>query len=323
RHHGLPTSFTSDRDARFTSDFWTALFKGLGTKIKMSTAYHPQTDGQTERANRTLIAMLRSVTTDDAKWEEHLPLIEHAYNSTTQASTGYSPFYLLYGRDVPSPLSRLVEAVNQTADVPTAQRVVKDWTGVHRKVAERMAVVQEKMRVSANKHRQPTDYNVGDYVMLNVRQFDRSDLPKLRKSFAGPFAITRIVNPVAVELRLLPQYSQLHPVFHVSKIKPYVPDPGDRDQPEPPGQLEGGRHTMTMDKITAHELIDVNSPRKGYRYYVHWQGYPESRGDWLLASEFLDAPAKRMLKAYQRKYLQTPAGPVAGRTRRGRLQPRG
>jgi transposase InsO family protein len=99
KHHGLPESIICDRDAKFSSAFWQSLFNHLGTKIKMSTAYHPQTDGQTERANRTVEDMLSPFVNQRLdNWADLLPAAEFAYNSSVQASTGYTPFYLNYGQ---------------------------------------------------------------------------------------------------------------------------------------------------------------------------------------------------------------------------------
>jgi transposase InsO family protein len=104
RHHGLPVTIVSDRDTRFTSQFWTSLHKLCGTRLAMSTAYHPQTDGQTERANRTIIEMLRGYATSRrTDWDEHLIACEFAYNDSVNPSTGYTPFYLNHGRHPHSP----------------------------------------------------------------------------------------------------------------------------------------------------------------------------------------------------------------------------
>ena len=108
RHHGLPATIVSDRDPRFTSHFWRCLWAHTGTKLAMSTAYHPQTDGQTERANRTLEDMLRACVSDrQDDWDEHLTAIEIAYNNSEQASTGFTPFYLNSGQHPTFPLSAL------------------------------------------------------------------------------------------------------------------------------------------------------------------------------------------------------------------------
>ena len=108
RLHGLPEVLVSDRDPRFTGLFWQALWKVLGTKLRLSSPYHPQTDGQTERANRTLEEVLRAYVGPDLNdWHRYLPLAEFAYNNSTQASTGFSPFYLNSGQHPLTPVSML------------------------------------------------------------------------------------------------------------------------------------------------------------------------------------------------------------------------
>ncbi|KAE9356664.1 hypothetical protein PF008_g3516 [Phytophthora fragariae] len=98
RHHGLPTSIISDRDPRFTVALWTELFKLVGTRLKMSTASHPETDGQTERANRVVEDVLRSFATSFKSWSSFMPMVEFALNNAAHASTGLTPFYVNYGR---------------------------------------------------------------------------------------------------------------------------------------------------------------------------------------------------------------------------------
>ena len=103
--HGVPTDIVSDRDPRFTSNFWKALQEAVGTKLFISTAYHPETDGQTERTIRTIEDMMRMCILDWAGiWEKHLPLIEFSYNSSFHSSIGMAPFEALYGMPCKTPL---------------------------------------------------------------------------------------------------------------------------------------------------------------------------------------------------------------------------
>src|ERR1051325_4161804 len=123
RLHGLPKTIISDRDPKFTSKFWTALFKLLETKLAMSTAFHPQTDGQTERMNRTLEEMLRAYTTyHQNQWDECLSATEFAYNNSKQTSTGQTPFELDNGQH---PL--LPTDLDQITNVPAANDVYSQW----------------------------------------------------------------------------------------------------------------------------------------------------------------------------------------------------
>ena len=159
RLHGFPTSIVSDRDARFTSLFWGELWRMSGTKLAMSTAYHPQSDGQTERQNRTLEEMLRafvSVKQDD--WDEHLAAAELAINNSTQASSKETPFYLTYGRHVKTPLDlALPQSTNQSAvDVVDALR------DAHALARNKLSEAQERQAKYANEHRLDVSFEVGE-----------------------------------------------------------------------------------------------------------------------------------------------------------------
>ena len=105
RLHGVPVSIVSDRDSRFMSEFWRSLQKAMGTSLSLSSAFHPQTDGQTERVNQVMEDMLRACVIDfESTWETHMPLIEFAYNNSFYSSIGMPPFEALYGRPCRSPL---------------------------------------------------------------------------------------------------------------------------------------------------------------------------------------------------------------------------
>jgi transposase InsO family protein len=123
RCHGMPTTIITDRDTRWAGNFWQAMCERLGTRLALSTAYHPETDGQTERTNRTLEEMLRNYVNDAQNdWEEWLPLVEFAYNDSESASTGFTPFYLLYGEHPRSPLTACLPREEQ---VPAADAFVR------------------------------------------------------------------------------------------------------------------------------------------------------------------------------------------------------
>ena len=300
------------------------LFGLLGTKLKPSTAYHPQTDGQTERANRTIVQMLRTTLEDDTEWDEHLALVEHAYNSTVQASTGYTPFYLIYGRDVPSPITRLAEAITQGATNPVVQQRLESWRRIHRKVVKKLTKAQVRMKrslVAPRRPGKPVRYRIGDQVMLRITDYERSDLPKLRKQWAGPFDVLQVIGPAAVKLNLTGAFKRLHPVIHVSKVKPYVHDYRGREAPQPVAVEVQGGEAMEIERIVARELVNVNRPALGYRYLVKWRGYPEFENTWLPAVDFLDDRARRMRNAFDRRAEALAAEGVAEgvRGRRGRL----
>ncbi|GJP79406.1 hypothetical protein CLOP_g9640, partial [Closterium sp. NIES-67] len=110
--HGIPTTLISDRDPKFTSKFWKELMSLLGTKLAMSSAYHPQTDGQTERLNQIVEQLLRAACKDEiSKWDLHLPVLEFAYNNATHAATELTPFFLCYGRHPLTPQKATTSAI--------------------------------------------------------------------------------------------------------------------------------------------------------------------------------------------------------------------
>ncbi|GJP32570.1 hypothetical protein CLOM_g17192, partial [Closterium sp. NIES-68] len=109
RLQGIPKAIVSDRDPIFTSKFWTKMWEQYGTRLHLSTAYHPQTDGQTERTNQTMEQLIRTTYTGPTDWEDSLPLIEFAYNNAPSSTTAQSPFYLNYGLNLTTPMTPLVE----------------------------------------------------------------------------------------------------------------------------------------------------------------------------------------------------------------------
>jgi len=172
RHFGLPRVLVSDRDPRFTSNFWKALCKRLGTNLNMSTSHHPQTDGQTERANRTIEDMLRAyVAPHQSDWDEHLIAAEFAYNNSVQASTGYTPFYLNHGRHPHTPLS-LAVADNQPRthdNNPAANDFVGRFKSELACAKDALHRAQERQRKYADLNRRHAEFSLGDYVLLSTQ----------------------------------------------------------------------------------------------------------------------------------------------------------
>nr|GFA26893.1 putative reverse transcriptase domain-containing protein [Tanacetum cinerariifolium] len=189
--HGVPVSIISDRDERFTSHFWKSLNKALGTRLDMSTAYHPETDGQSERTIQTLEDMLCACVLDFRKgWDKHLPLVEFSYNNIYHTSIKVAPFEALYERKCRSPIC---------------------W-------AESYADVRRK----------PLEFQVGDKVMLKVSPWKGVILfgkrGKLNPRYIGPFKILAKVGTVAYRLELPDKLSRVHSTFHVSKLKKCMAD---------------------------------------------------------------------------------------------------
>lgn len=226
RLHGVPVSIVSDRDARFTSKFWKGLQNAFGTSIHLSTTFHPQTDGQTERVNQIMEDMLRACVIDfQGTWENHLPLIEFAYNNSYQASIGMAPFEALYGRPCRSPMC-WAEVGDRELLGPELIRETTEKISV---IKERLRTAQSRQKSYADQHRRNLEFEVGDQVLLKVSpirgvmRFGRKK-GKLSPRFVGPFKISERVGKVAYRLELPLELSGIHDVFHVSMLRKYVRD---------------------------------------------------------------------------------------------------
>ena len=226
RLHGIPVSIVSDRDPRFTSRFWRRLQAAFGTKLNFSTAYHPQSDGQSERTIQTLEDMLRACILDfSGDWDEHLALIEFAYNNSFHSSIQMAPFEALYGRTCRSPICWDEVGEKQLIGPEIVQRT----TDKMQLIRQRLRVAQSRQKSYADVRRRDLEFAAGDKVFLKVSptkgvmRFGKKG--KLSPRFIGPFEILEIIGDLAYHLALPPQLADVHDVFHVSMLRKYEPDP--------------------------------------------------------------------------------------------------
>ena len=225
RLHGVPLSIISDRGTQFTSQFWKAFQKGLGTQVLLSSAFHPQTDGQAERTIQTLEDMLRACALDfKGSWDDHLPLIEFAYNNSFHSSIGMAPFEALYGRKCRSPIGWFEvgeAAVSGPDSVFEAMEKVK-------LIRERLKTAQSRQKSYADVRRRDLEFEVGDLVYLKispmrgVKRFGKKG--KLSPRYVGPYKILSRVGKVAYEVELPSELSSVHPIFHVSMLRKHISD---------------------------------------------------------------------------------------------------
>ncbi|XP_072071943.1 uncharacterized protein [Arachis hypogaea] len=165
RLHGVRTTIVSDRDPRFTSRFWNALQKAFGTKLCLSTSYHPETDGQTKRTIQTLEDMLRACVLDrPGKWESHLPLIEFAYNNSYHGSIGMAPYEELYGRRCQSPLCWY----GPEDKGYLGPELVRQTTEDIKRIRERMRTAQSRQKSYTDQRRKPLEFQEGDHIFLKI-----------------------------------------------------------------------------------------------------------------------------------------------------------
>ena len=312
RYHGVPRSIVSDRDTRFTSAFWTSLFSLLNTSLDLSTAYHQQTDGQTERTNRTLEQYLRFYTSDTLDdWDQHLADAEFAYNHAKSSSTGLSPFEVLYGFNPHVPMS-LLRTIATTDAHPASQDLVTRHQTRHQAVQDKLREAQKVMAAQYDKSRRDVTFKIGDLVYLDATNIAtslnspdtsrRTKGKKLRSKFMGPFKIAD--RPSALNYRLvLHPDSKVHPVFHVSLLKAAVPRDTNQFPDSTPPELfplpiedDSGQ---TYDGEWEVEKILKHRRHKGkVQYLVKWTGYPVSQSTWEPESHLENA--KELIQDYKK-----------------------
>ena len=226
RLHGVLVSIVSDRDPRFTSQFWKSFQKAMETQLSMSTAFHPQTDGQLKWTIKILEDMLQACVLDlKDSWEEHLPLVEFAYNNSYQASIQMAPYEALYWRPCRSPIC-WTEVGESSITGLDLIRNTSDKVGMIRK---RLLTSQSRQKSYADVRRRPLEFKAGDHVFLKVMpkrgviRFGKRG--KLSPRYIGPFEVLERVGPIAYRLVLPPILSSVHEVFHVFMLWKYTPDP--------------------------------------------------------------------------------------------------
>ncbi|KAK8609334.1 hypothetical protein V6N13_061783 [Hibiscus sabdariffa] len=226
RLHGVPLSIISDRDPKLTSRFWHALHDALETSLNFSTAFHLQTDGQSERVIQILEDMLWGCVIDfRGSWEDFLPLTEFAYNNSYQASIRMAPYEALYGRRCRTPIC-WAELYDRKILGP---ELIQETEDTVRLIRDRLKQAFDRQKSYADRRRKDIEFAVGDRVFLKVSpwkkvlRFGRKG--KLSPKFIGPYRILERVGTVAYRLELPPQLSRIHNVFHVSMLRQYRPDP--------------------------------------------------------------------------------------------------
>ncbi|GKB05859.1 putative reverse transcriptase domain-containing protein [Tanacetum coccineum] len=218
--HGIPLSIIYDRYPRFASNFWRSLQNALGTCLDISTAYHPQTDRQSERTIQTLKDILWACAIDFGKgWVNHLPLVEFLYNNSYHASIKAAPFEALYGRKCRSPVCwtevREAQILSPELIQETIEKIVQ--------IKKRMQAAHDRQKIYADLKCKPMEFQVGDKVMLKVSPWKGvirfGKRGKLNPRYVGPFKVLEKVGEIAYKLELPEELSRVHNIFHISNLK--------------------------------------------------------------------------------------------------------
>ncbi|THH18637.1 hypothetical protein EUX98_g8923 [Antrodiella citrinella] len=289
RRFGLPDSMISDRGPQFASRVMQELVKLLGVKSKLSTAYHPQTDGQTERINQEVEAFLRifcAAHPDD--WVNFLPDIEFSHNQRIPQGRNESPFFLMMGYN-----PRAIPAVTQTAEHPSVEERLKELQLAREEAKAAHELARQRMSERITSSFKP--FTLRQKVWLEGTNIRSPTNKKLTPKREGPFAITEVLGPLTYRLKLPPQW-RIHDVFHASLLTPYKETEahGPTFANPPPEEVDGDSE-YEVESIKGHRL------RRGkYQYLVKWKGYSSSEDTWEPIQHLLPNAAT-IVTAYQQK----------------------
>ena len=279
--HGIPRSIVTDRGKLFMSSFWQELFTLQGSKLKASSSYHPQTDGQTEVVNRTLEQYLRCYCHEEQKrWKEYISWAEYWYNTSHHASINMSPFEVMYGR--PPPMLSTYE--KGTARNEEVERELMARDEVVAKVKKELEKAQGRMKKYYDQGRRDVSFEPGDFVYLKLQPYRQKSLKKkfnvkLSQRYYGPFKVLERIGEVAYKLEL-PSTSRLHPVFHVTVLKKRVGNPSLISSDLPAFDTEGNLLIRPIIALRYRNWKKGRGMTKVWQVLVQWQGVPTEEATW-------------------------------------------
>ena len=288
--HGMPKSLVSDRDPRITARFWRELSRVLGSEVNLSTAQHPQSDGQSEREIQTLTTALRGYANEMGDdWDEYLPALELAFNSKVQASTGAAPFTLVYGTEARLPIDCALDDARPSTVPAVGQRAerMKQALNWARSKAE---MAQAKQKRLADQHRRLLQLRDGDQVLLATDGLRlRSGTHKLTARYIGPFRVCGTVNDNAVTLELPPLLGALHPTVNIARLKLYRD--GRAQFPDRPQRYTQPPAVETDTNGVASYVVECAVAQRGTgagrQLLVRWKGYGAEHDEWVRRSELV------------------------------------
>ena len=296
RNHGLPEQIISDRGPQFVSNFTKELNRLLGIQTRASTAFHPQTDGQTERVNQEIEQYLRIFSNhrqDD--WSEWIPLAEFAYNNRVHASTRLTPFQMDNGQN-----PRMGIEPQRHSQVEATQLFVDRMKKISEETQSALRQAASDMSRHYNvKHSRPLTFKVGDKVWLDSRNIKTvRPMKKLDDRWFGPFKIKDIISQNAYRLELSPALAKIHPVFHVSLLRPFTPDEiQERPQNHHPAPILDADGELSYE---VEAILDSRYHNRRLEYLVNWKGYGPEENTWQSAKDVEHAP--RLVAQFHNMY---------------------
>jgi transposase InsO family protein len=287
--HGTPLHTVSDRGTQFNNRFLHRLYERLGISPALSSAYHPQTDGQAERANQGVEQYLRLFSgfrQDD--WVDLLPMAEFSWNNSVNTTTGMTPFFADHKYH-----PTMTNYPSSIVHVPAADEYADRLHDVRQEIESMIKLSQGKQKSAADQSRSDApEYKTGDRVWLSRRNIKTSrPSDKLDYRHLGPYAIKKVISPVAMELDLPPSM-KIHPVFHTSLLSPHRADtiPGRSQSPPPPVVTEEGEEEYEVDEIL-WSRIQKRGRGRFLQYLVKYLGRP-GEDEWRDAPDVANAPEK-------------------------------
>ncbi|SJL18610.1 uncharacterized protein ARMOST_22207 [Armillaria ostoyae] len=303
--HGMPQVVISDRGPQFVSAFMKELYRMLDITQNASTAFHPQTDGQTERVNQEVEKYLRIfINYHQDDWADWLPLAEFAHNNRAHSATGRSPFMILYGRN---PRIRPDSPRTPNAKVPAASDFSKAIAQIHKETEAALDEAAGHMKAQYDKHKRPTrEYHIGDKVWLDTTNLH---LPRPKKKLddkrVGPFLVLEKTGASAYKLKLPPHW-KIHPRFNEKLLSPFIPPsfPNQEQPPPPPPDLIDGEEEWEIEEILDSKTRKVRGKRGQpsttvVDYFIKWVGHTREHNSWVTASEM--GNAQEAIAEYEEK----------------------
>lgn len=284
RRFGPPDVLISDRDPRFTASFWQTYTRLMGSKLNMSTSFHAQTDGQTERANRVVEEILRHYVSDNQDdWDTMLSVVEYAINTAKHDSTGFSPFYLNHGYEPKNPMDHLqgvnIETVNDSSNDAAEKHVQRIKDAIEQAQAN-LRKAKEQQRLCYDLHRRDWQFKVGDWAWLSTENLKRKDAAGVRKLdplWVGPFEITEVLTPVTYRVAI-PHDWTINDTFHIRLLKPHL-----SSTLFPKREASLARRWGPQEEeqwFVVEKFLDQRGSGRAESFKVRWKGFTSEDDTW-------------------------------------------